>query len=122
MSQPVDYRSLVIWRKSIEMAKLIYVLTQKLPDSERHGLVRQMRRAAISIPSNIAEGNARQSRRDYVHFLTMARGSLAELDTQLTIAVELKMLSSIEPVRPSMQEIARMLQPMISRLQADKQV
>jgi four helix bundle protein len=116
MSSTSDYRDLVVWQKGIELAKVVYSLTQKFPPAEKFGLTSQMRRAAVSIPSNIAEGNARQSRRDYVHYLIVARGSLAELDTQLVIARELKMISDTDPLRAQIQEMARMLQSLIRRL------
>jgi four helix bundle protein len=116
MSSTSDYRDLVVWQKGIELAKVVYSLTQKFPPAEKFGLTSQMRRAAVSIPSNIAEGNARQSRRDYVHYLIVARGSLAELDTQLVIARELKMISDTDPLRAQIQEMARTLQSLIRRL------
>jgi len=71
------------------LAKQVYALTRAFPDDERFGLTAQMRRAVVSVPSNIAEGQARHGRREFVHFLSHAEGSLAELDTQLTLAVEL---------------------------------
>jgi four helix bundle protein len=71
------------------LARQIYSLTRAFPDDERFGLIVQMRRAAVSVPSNIAEGQARQGRKEFVQFLSHAEGSLAELDTQLALAVEL---------------------------------
>jgi four helix bundle protein len=71
------------------LAKQLYCVTQGFPDNERFGLVAQMRRAVVSVPSNIAEGQARQGRREFVQFLSHAEGSLAELDTRLALAVEL---------------------------------
>jgi four helix bundle protein len=87
-----------------------------MPDSERFGLTNQMRRAVVSIPSNIAEGNARQSRKDYIHFLVMARGSLAELETQYVIARELKFIPPDSTLTEAMLEISRMLQGLIASL------
>ncbi|MBP7747346.1 MAG: four helix bundle protein [Phycisphaerae bacterium] len=113
----VDYRELVVWQKSIELAKVVYRLTQRMPESERFGLTNQMRRASVSIPSNIAEGNARQSRRDYLHFLTIARGSLAELETQVTIAEALELLPRDSDARNRIAEIGRILQGLIRSLQ-----
>lgn len=84
-----DYKSLIVWQKSIALVKLIYQATAKFPSDEKFGLISQMRRAAVSIPSNIAEGQARRTTGDYVRFVSTAEGSLAELDTQLTIAIEL---------------------------------
>jgi four helix bundle protein len=71
------------------LAKQVYAMTRAFPDDERFGLTAQMRRAVVSVPSNIAEGQARRGRKEFVQFLSHAEGSLAELDTQLTLAVEL---------------------------------
>jgi len=87
------HRDLDVWRDGIELVKTIYFLTKRFPDDERYGLSSQMRRAAISIPSNIAEGAARGSRPDFARFVGIARGSIAELETQLAIAVELGLCS-----------------------------
>lgn len=84
-----DYKSLIVWQKSIVLVKKIYYLTASFPSDEKFGLTSQMRRAAVSIPSNIAEGQARRTTGDYVRFVSTAEGSLAELDTQLIIAIEL---------------------------------
>jgi four helix bundle protein len=83
------YKDLLVWRKGIDLVKEIYQLTKPFPADERFGLVSQMRRAAVSIPSNIAEGQARKTTREFVQFVSHAEGSLAELDTQLILAVEL---------------------------------
>ena len=83
------YRDLLVWQKGIALVKTIYEITRAFPDEERFGLISQMRRAAISIPSNIAEGQARKTTAEFVHFLSTAEGSLAELDTQLTVSGEL---------------------------------
>src|SRR5208282_4971985 len=84
-----SYRDLLVWQKGMALAKQVYSLTRSFPMDERFGLVAQMRRAAVSIPSNIAEGQARHGRKEFVQFLSHAEGSLAELDTQLALAVEL---------------------------------
>ena len=84
-----DYKDLVVWQKGITLAKHIYELTQSFPAEEKYGLASQMRRAAVSIPSNIAEGQARHTTGEFIQFLSHAEGSIAELDTQLIIAVEL---------------------------------
>ena len=116
MAEKQTFRDLKVWRKSIELAKLVYEITRRMADSERFGLTNQMRRAAVSIPSNIAEGNARQSRKDYIHFLIMARGSLAELETQLIIAQELNFLPRSDDTLERMREVSRMLQGLITSL------
>ena len=96
----------------------IYRLTQKLPKEELYGLTNQLRRAAVSIPSNIAEGNGRASTGDYVRFLIMARGSNAEVETQLLLSVRLDYLtqSDIEETLSLNDEIGKMLTAMIKKL------
>jgi four helix bundle protein len=83
-----SYRDLLVRQKGMALAKQVYRLTHSFPLEERFGLVTQMRRAAVSVPSNIAEGQARHGKREFVQFLSHAEGSLAELDTQLALAVE----------------------------------
>jgi four helix bundle protein len=83
------YRDLKVWQKSIDLVELIYRVTAAFPTSEMYGLSSQMRRAAVSIPSNVAEGWGRRSRRDYSRFVLVARGSNDELQTQLVIAERL---------------------------------
>jgi four helix bundle protein len=84
-----DFRDLRVWEASMSLAEEVYELTTPFPSSERFGLVSQLRRAAVSVPSCIAEGNARESTRDYLRFLSMAKGSLAEVQTQVLLAVRL---------------------------------
>ena len=121
MSNKGTFRDLIVWQKAIEMCKLVYQVSQAMPTAEKFGLVAQMRRAAVSVPSNIAEGNARQSLRDYVHFLIMARGSLAELETQLILARQLRMLNDISTITDSVQETRRILQGLIDSLRNKQQ-
>lgn len=83
------HHELQVWQEAIKLVTDIYRLTESFPPHELYGLASQMRRSAVSIPSNIAEGAARGSSNEFFRFLTIARGSLSELDTQLTIAVEL---------------------------------
>ena len=84
-----SYRDLLVWQKGMALAKQVYCMTRGFPDDERFGLIAQMRRAAVSVPSNIAEGQARQGHKEFVQFLSHAEGSLAEMDTQLTLAADL---------------------------------
>jgi four helix bundle protein len=84
-----SYRDLPVWQKGMALAKQDYRMTEEFPDHEEFGLTAQMRRAAVSVPSNIAEGQARQGRKEFVQFLSHAEGSLAELDTRLTLAADL---------------------------------
>ena len=83
------YRDLVVWQKGISLAKLIYTLTKTFPTEEKFGLISQMRRAAVSVSSNIAEGQARHTTGEFILFISHAEGSVAELDSQLHLAVEL---------------------------------
>lgn len=89
MLEDGSYKNLIVWQKSVLLVKQIYQITQKFPSDEKFGLVSQMRRAAVPVPSNIAEGQARRTTGDYIHFVSNAEGSLAELETQLIIAIEL---------------------------------
>ena len=90
------HKDLDVWTEAITLVTEIYKLTANYPDSERFGLMSQMRRAAVSVPSNIAEGTARSTNKEYIHFLNISLGSLAELETQILISQNLKFLSSTE--------------------------
>src|SRR4051794_13139126 len=81
-----SYRDLIAWQKAIQLVLKIYHLTQTFPPDEKYGLISQLRRAAVSVPSNIAEGQGRKSSREFRHFLHNAIGSLMEIETQLTIS------------------------------------
>jgi four helix bundle protein len=96
---------------------MVYTVTTHMPLSERFGLIDQMRRAAVSIPSNIAEGHARQSRPDYLKHLRIARGSLAELSTQSELAMSLKLLPSHPKLNSLLEEEDRILQGLIRSLE-----
>ncbi|MGB9197468.1 MAG: four helix bundle protein [Terriglobales bacterium] len=87
-----SYRELIAWQKSMKFVTEVYLATQQFPNSELYGLTSQLRRAAVSVPSNIAEGQARCSQKEFHHFLSQAHGSLAEIETQLLIARELRYL------------------------------
>src|SRR3979490_1887386 len=89
-----SYKDLVVWQKGIALAKAVYQLTSKFPAEEKFGLVAQRRRAAVSIPSNIAEGQARHTTGEFIQFISHAEGSVAELDTQLILIVALKFCSN----------------------------
>ena len=87
----MNHKDLDVWKKSMELAELMYSLTKSFPESERYGLTSQMRRAAVSVPSNIAEGAARQSDKELIQFLMIALGSLSELETQYLLSIRLGM-------------------------------
>ena len=113
-----SYRDLIAWQKAMTLVTEVYRLTDDFPRREMYGLTRQLREAAVSVPSNIAEGKGRQTRKDYVQFLYRARGSLYESQTQLEIARNLEFLSE-EPFEKAFQicvEVGRVLNGLITSL------
>lgn len=111
------FRDLLVWQKGMLLAKTVYEASKQFPPDERFGLTSQVRRAAVSVPSNIAEGHARQSRPDYLRCLRIARGSLAEVGTQLELASQLGYLRSPSHILALCDELARMLQALIRALE-----
>jgi four helix bundle protein len=113
-----SHRDLVVWQKSMELAELIYHLAERFPKKEIYGLVSQMTRAAVSVPSNIAEGQARGTSKDYSYFLSVSKGSLMELETLLMLSVRIKFLFSEEaqPAFDLITEISKMLTSLRSKL------
>ncbi len=113
-----SYKDLIVWQKSIRLVKEVYLLTNAFPKYELFGLTSQMRRASISIPSNIAEGRFRSTRKDYANFLTHSFASGAELETQIIIAKELSHTKNndYKIVEELLDEIMRMLNVMLSKL------
>ena len=113
-----SYRQLEVWQRSIELVEQVYQLCANLPPEERYGLRSQMTRAAVSISANIAEGYDRVARGDYVQHLSIARGSLMEVETQLTIAVRLKLVRRAEavPVWHLAEKVCQMLTKLILSL------
>src|SRR5271156_1045728 len=109
-----DYRDLVVWQKGIELATRVYELTRTFPNEEKFGLIAQMRRASVSVPSNIAEGQARRTTGEFIQFLSHAEGSVAELDTQLYLAVKLGHTSKQET--ETCTELVRDLRRMLNGL------
>lgn len=101
---------LKIWQKSMKLTKLVYNVITKLPSDEKYGLTSQIKRSSISIPSNIAEGAGRNSNKEFKHFLSIANGSAYELQTQLTLTVELNLISKekIQPIINLIIEIQKM--------------
>ena len=110
-NSPRSYKDLVVWQKGIRLARLVYGLTRAFPSEEKFGIVAQMRQAAVSIPSNVAEGQARHTTGEFNQFISHAEGSLAELDTQLILSIELKFCSesAAEPAFTLLDEIRRTL-------------
>ena len=114
-----SYKDLVAWQKARELVKEVYLLTAGFPAGERFGLVGQMDRAAVSIPSNIAEGYGRSTTQDYLRFLRIARGSAFELETQLVLAGDLALCPESEVARVSglLHEVIRVLQGLTAALE-----
>jgi four helix bundle protein len=106
-----SFRDLKVWQISMDLAEKIYLLTQKFPKRETYGIISQVQRACISVPSNIAEGHARDSTKEFLHFISIALGSLAELETQLLLASRFTYInkSDLESVLSKVDEIGRML-------------
>lgn len=110
-----SYRDLKVWQKSFDLARHVYALTEKLPNSEKFGLRSQIQRCAVSVPSNIAEGQQRNSQKEFVQFLSVARGSAAELSTQLLLIQEIYKINTEELVLKT-EEIQKMLYALQSKL------
>lgn len=111
-----SYKELIVWQKSMTLVKEIYQLTYNFPNDEKFGLISQMRRSSISIPSNIAEGWGRLSRKNYIQFLRISRGSLFELETQLLIAKDLNYIKDSKEIEGLIIEISKMLNSLIKKL------
>ena len=113
-----SYKELIVWQKSIDLVTKIYRITKDFPKAELYGLVSQMRRSAVSIPSNIAEGFQRNSTKEYLQFLYIARGSAAELETQIDISKRLKYIEALKlkDIEELLTEVFKMLSSLISKL------
>jgi four helix bundle protein len=113
-----SYRDLIVWKKSMELALEIYLLTEKFPREELYGLTAQMRKCSISIPSNIAEGRSRGTRKDFRQFLIIAYSSGAELETQIELAKQLTFGKNLNYIKADalLDEIMKMLNKLINNL------
>jgi len=113
-----SYKDLLVWQRSMDLVETVYKLTAKLPRTEQFGLVAQMRRSSVSVPSNIAEGYGRQSTGEYRHHLSIGRGSLLELETQVILCQRLGYLeqSKAESILREIEEISKMLAALISKI------
>ncbi len=111
-----SYKDLIVWQKGYELVKLVYKVSAKLPQSEVFALQSQMRRSAVSIVSNIAEGSSRKTRKDYIQFLHIAYGSTSELETQLLLCKDLYALEIKECIM-LLQEVSKMLRVLIIKLE-----
>ena len=127
MSAPAQiksHRDLIVWQKAMDFVQCAYAATSKFPREETYALTSQIRRAVVSVPSNIAEGQGRRQAREYLYFLANARGSLLELDTQLEIAVRLRYLSTdnYSELKNQLDEIARMLNGLMRSVEASSNI
>lgn len=111
-----DFKELEVWKRAVDVVTSVYHVSAAFPESEKFGLTNQIRRAAVSIPSNIAEGSARHHTKDFVHFLRIADGSTAEVETQLIVARNLGFMESDESLNHELIAIRKMLAGLIKSL------
>ena len=118
MSQAASYRDLVAWQKAMTLTEEAYRLSESFPGREQYGITSQLRRASVSIAANLAEGHARATRKEYARFVSMARGSLAEVETYLILASRLELASKdqLTPIWHLTQEVGKMLNVLHHRL------
>ncbi len=105
----MTHKDLEVYKSSLDLVVMVYEITKALPSSENYGLTSQMRRAAVSIPSNIAEGSSRGSTKDFIRFINIATGSLSELETQLVIAEKIGYFDTTNEITDSITSIRKML-------------
>ncbi len=122
MARPKSYRDLIVWQKAMAMARRVYAISQGLPKSEAYGLLAQIRRAAVSVPSNIAEGHGRLTDLQFRHFLGNARGSLYEMQTQLELAGNLGYLDNalVCELMDQGSEVARLINGLVASMALSK--
>ena len=120
MGSFTTFQDLLVWQRGIDLVASVYLASAGWPNSEMFGLVSQARRAAVSIPANIAEGHGRGSPKEFARFLAIARGSLRELETHLIIALRLKFLNQLEYDRTKTMcdEVGRLLQGLMRKLES----
>ena len=118
MAEKRNFRDLVVWQRAIDLVAEVYVATREFPKHEIYGLTSQVRRAAVSIPSNIAEGQGRLTRGEFRQFLGHAKGSLAELETQLVIAHRLGYLEDMAPLQERLNEVGRLLNGLLNSMKS----
>lgn len=113
-----SYKDLIVWKKAMDLVEMVYQVTKEFPREELYGLANQLRRAAVSVPSNIAEGHARKSTAEFRNFLSIARGSLAEVETQLLIAKRLGYINTqrVESILLIQVEVNKMTNALIGKL------
>ncbi len=114
----MTHKDLEVWQKSVDLVEYVYKITDKFPECEMYGLSNQIRRAVVSIPSNIAEGVSRQSTKEYIQFLYISLGSVAEVETQIIIANRLNYIKDIKHIMAEIEQIRKMLCTLIRKLKA----
>ena len=114
------HKRLKVWQDARRLVKSVYGITQSFPQSEQFGLTSQLRRAAVSVPSNIAEGSCRETPQEFARFLVIARGSAAEVDTQLTLAEDVGYVSSDDALHEEIEKLAKQINSLIVHLKAAK--
>ena len=116
-----SYKDLIVWQKAMQMTEMVYSMVKKLPKEETYALSDQMRRAAVSIPSNIAEGYGRNSKKEYIQFLSIAKGSGYELETQMILTIRIGYVTEQEilPIMNLLTEIGKIINSMISKLKTN---
>jgi len=112
------HHELHVWQESMALVEMMYKLTEDFPEVERYGLISQMRRAAVSVPSNIAEGAARGSDAEFIRFLHIARGSLSELETQLLIAQRLSYTNVDQSLKRQIEQIFKKMGALLNHLKS----
>ncbi len=115
-----NHKDLDVWKKSIDFVTRVYHLTSSFPSDEKFGLISQLRRAVISIPSNIAEGAARKSNKEFIQFLYIALGSASETETQIIIAENLGMMENSTEINTELENIQKMLMGLIKYLKVNQ--
>jgi len=117
-----NYRELIVWQKSMDLVELVYQTTGQFPKEELYGLTSQVRRSVVSIPSNIAEGQARKSTQEFLRFLSIAHGSRAEMETQIILANRLKYIGDhfSEQILGKSEEISRLLNGLMNSLRSEQ--
>jgi four helix bundle protein len=113
-----NHRDLRVWQEAISLVELVYRITATFPNGEQYGLTSQMRRAATSVPANIAEGAARSGTRELLHFLSIATGSLSELDTHLEVAKRLTLLNNTHEVQAKIDQVSALILALAKSLKA----
>ena len=108
-----NHKDLEVWKKSMDLVSNIYKITESFPNKELYGLTNQIRRAAVSVPSNIAEGAARNSKKEFIQFLYIALGSLSELETQIIIANRLEYLNNLDTLSEDLKFVQKLINGLI---------